>query len=248
MSFLCESLGKASFKITFYFRILAQYILVALILCLFLNIDKTTSNSQIATQMMKHIRQSQINPAVDEYLLLCKPTLLTHLSFSRSTRRQFLHNLRQFAAVVYLSLLKKRNVIRKCLELTYTLSKSNFGVKFGVFTERMDAALEGDHFEMRFQGIYRELATLTKTSAKEMELVADYMLNLIKATDFSVLEEFKRDLTKEGRVMVKKLFLIDKVYREFGIEIDDVLKMQKAFGKNRRLQSKFIKIGHSLRK
>ena len=200
-----------------------------------------------STQMMREIRDKQDNKAVDSYFLICQDTIVDFFFKSRSTRRKYLHDMKQYAVIVFLTLHHKNSVIRRCLERTYTLSSDNFGTDFKNFMEKMVKILDDEYFESKFQKLYRELSSDTSIEMKKMEEIADYMLKLIKNTDFSVLKDLKNDLTEDGRVMVKKLYLIDKTYTEFGVEIEEILKFKNKTQKNKRLESKFMKIAQSLR-
>ena len=226
---------------------LARFCIAMALLSVLMNLDELTSRTRAATSMMREVEQAQNEGAIESYFGLCRDKILKYYFKSRSTRREYLGDLKQYTVVVFLTLHNKNTVIRRCLEHCYTLSKTNFGVDFGEYMKRMVAVLDGDKFESKFQEVYQELSARPDVSASRMEKVADYMLEQIRSTDFGVLADEKAQLTEDMQVIVKKLYLVDKAHAEFGVEVEDILKLQSGPAKDRKVVEKFMKIAEALK-
>lgn len=78
---------------------------------------------------------------------------------------------------------------------------------------------EEKYFEAQLQKIYPSPENQKKMSKKKTYEVVDFMLGFIESADYMVIDDMENDLTIEGRSLIKKLFLIDSVHAEFGVEI-----------------------------
>ena len=78
---------------------------------------------------------------------------------------------------------------------------------------------EEKYFEAQLQKIYPSPENQMKMSKKKTYEVVDFMLGFIESADYMVIDDMENDLTIEGRSLIKKLFLIDSVHAEFGVEI-----------------------------
>lgn len=203
-----------------------------------LNHKKWSAMSKKSDEFMENVENNRGIATVKDYFELCSRDISDFFFEARKARRNHLHDVKQFAVSVFVSLYMKDVVIRRCLEKIYTMSNNTSNMNFTMYNTKVGKILAGDFFDTQYSKLYKSFASGKQHTAKKIKEVFYHMLDTLRDTNFKILGELKNEVPPEAEKLIKKLYVGDKAFKKFGIEDEELLN-SKVLQKDQELQKMF---------
>lgn len=228
--------------IKFTLKIIFKYFVALALLHLYLNRKRFVENLQKANEFMENVSDDKSISSIQNYFYFCEDDLLDYFVKTRTERRKFLNDIKQYAVIIFLSLHYKDAVLNQCLEKIYTLSFETHNTTFNELKEKFSSTIDGEYFDKLYMKAYSKLTrTETEPSATVVKNILETMLETVETTNFKALKELKEKIPASAEKLIKKLFITDTAFVKYGFEDEDIIK-SKAVQENKDLQELFSKV------